>query len=51
MQKGVFFAKRKELEKIIQQSVFAALSINEQRIIDLLLDKEMHIDAIVEGLE
>ena len=38
-------------EKIIQQSVFVELSINEQRIVDLLSDKEMHIDTIVEVLE
>ena len=38
-------------EKTIQQSMFVELSINEQRIMDLLLDKEMHIDAIAEGLE
>ena len=38
-------------EKKIQQSIFIELSINEKRIIDLLSDKEMHIDTIVEGLE
>jgi DNA processing protein len=37
-------------EKAIQQSMFVELSENEQIIIDLLSDKEMHIDAIVEGL-
>ena len=38
-------------EKVIQQSMFLELTKNEQIIIDLLSDNEMHIDAIVEGLD
>lgn len=38
-------------EKIIQQSMFVELSKNEQIIIDFLSDNELHIDAIVEGLD
>ena len=37
-------------EKAIQQSMFVELTKSEQKIIDLLSDNEMHIDAIVEGL-
>ena len=37
-------------EKVMQQSMFLELSKSEQKIIDLLSDNEMHIDAIVEGL-
>jgi len=37
-------------EKEMQQSMFLELSKSEQKIIDLLSDNEMHIDAIVEGL-
>ena len=37
-------------EKAMQQSMFLELSKSEQKIIDLLSDNEMHIDAIVEGL-
>ena len=43
-----------DAKKVTLQNIaicFSELSINEQRIMDLLLDKEMHIDAIVEGLE
>ena len=38
-------------EKVIQQSLFVDLSATEQKIMDILLDKEMHIDAIVIGLD
>ena len=37
-------------EKEMQQSMFLELSKSEQKIIDLLSDNEMHIDAIVEAL-
>ena len=37
-------------EKAMQQSMFLELSKSEQKIIDLLSDNEMHIDAIVEAL-
>ena len=37
-------------EKAIQQSMFLELTENEQKIIELLSDNEMHIDAIVEKL-
>ena len=38
-------------EKKIQQTMFVELSINEQKIINFLSDKKMHIDSIVKELE
>ena len=38
-------------EKAIQQQIFVELSPSEQKIIDLLTEKELHIDLIVESLD
>ena len=38
-------------EKAIQQQMIVALSASEQKIIDLLAEKELHIDLIVESLD
>lgn len=38
-------------DKAVQQSMFANLSTTEQQIMDVLSDKEMHIDALVTALD
>ena len=38
-------------EKAIQQKFFIELSPREQKIIDLLAEKELHIDLIAESLD
>ena len=35
---------------LVQQSMFVDLTDDEQKIIDVLSDNEMHIDALVEAL-